>query len=184
MNNEVLQDTTKDGIRVRSDSVSDQKISTSKTHVEWPAEPHSLLPSKFSSILSLLYDMALCMAPIALLIKCALVVLASHWDAQNTGQVGSQATKLTRNLLHFNEQLVTLFTIIFVTTVACFVKRLALWKAERGASVSTLEQIQASVSMTGTLNAIYQLQAWRWSSLGLVVLWSVSVLHNILLSLY
>jgi hypothetical protein len=173
MNNDVPRTLTKEETQVQADFVSEENLYPSKTHVEWPAEPQPLVPSQSSYIFDLLHDIALCVAPIALLVKCALVVLGSKWDAQNTGQVGSQPTKLTRNLIHFNDQLVTLFTILFVTTIACFVKRLALWRAQRGASVSTLEQFQASVSMTSTLNVIYQLRAWKWISVGLVVLWSV-----------
>jgi hypothetical protein len=52
------------------------------------------------------------------------------------------------------------------------VKRYALWKAQRGAAVSTLEQFQASISVPSTLKIIFLLRAFSWTSLGLVFLWS------------
>jgi hypothetical protein len=52
------------------------------------------------------------------------------------------------------------------------VKRYALWKAQKGAAVSTLEQFQASISVPSTLKIIFLLRAFSWTSLGLVFLWS------------
>ena len=71
-----------------------------------------------------------------------------------------------------NEQLVTLFTIIFVTTISTVVKRFALYKAQIGASVASLEQYQASVSLPSSLKMIVLLRAWNWTSLLLIFVWS------------
>jgi hypothetical protein len=69
-------------------------------------------------------------------------------------------------------QLVTLFTIIFMTTIATLVKRFALWKAQEGATIAELEQYQASISLPSTIKMIVLLRAFTLASFGLVFVWS------------
>jgi hypothetical protein len=69
-------------------------------------------------------------------------------------------------------QLATLFTIIFVTIVATCVKRYTLWKAQKGAALAKLEQLQASVSLTNTIKMIFLLRAFSWTSVALILVWS------------
>jgi hypothetical protein len=65
-----------------------------------------------------------------------------------------------------------LFTVIFMTTIATLVKRFALWKAQKGAKVTDLEQYQASTSLPSTLKMIFLLRAFHWMSILLVFTWS------------
>lgn len=52
------------------------------------------------------------------------------------------------------------------------VRRYALYKAQIGASVTQLEQYQASISLPSTLKMVVLLRAWNWVSLLLVFIWS------------
>lgn len=69
-------------------------------------------------------------------------------------------------------QLTTAFTILFVTIITTLFKRFTLWRAQRGdASVATLEQYQASVSLPSTLKIAISLNAFTLRSLGLIFIW-------------
>lgn len=52
------------------------------------------------------------------------------------------------------------------------VRRYALYKAQIGASVTQLEQYQASISLPSTLKMVVLLRAWNWVSLLLIFIWS------------
>jgi hypothetical protein len=65
-----------------------------------------------------------------------------------------------------------LFTIIFGTVIATFVKRYALYKAQEGAKIIELEQFQASITLPSTLKTVYSLRSWTWTSAALVFVWS------------
>jgi hypothetical protein len=69
-------------------------------------------------------------------------------------------------------QLVTLFTVIFMTTIATLVKRYALWKGQEGATVAELELYQASVSLPSTIKMIVLLRQFSLASVALVFIWS------------
>lgn len=51
-------------------------------------------------------------------------------------------------------------------------RRIALWKAQKGSYVATLEQFQASISLTSTLKTIWSLRAFTLNSIALVFIWS------------
>jgi hypothetical protein len=69
-------------------------------------------------------------------------------------------------------KLVTAFTIIFVVIMSTFVKRLALYKAQSGARLSDLEQLQASISLPSTIRMIFSLRKFSKFSVTLVLAWS------------
>src|ERR1700760_3498665 len=56
--------------------------------------------------------------------------------------------------------------------ITTFLKRLTLWRAQRGANVRTLEQYQASMSLPGTFKIIWSLRSWTATSIALVAIWS------------
>lgn len=58
-------------------------------------------------------------------------------------------------LVAMDDQLATLFTIVFATIIATLVKRVALWRAQRGASVAALEQLHASTSLPKAISSIW-----------------------------
>lgn len=52
------------------------------------------------------------------------------------------------------------------------VRRLALYKAQEGATIAKLEQLQASISLPGTLKAIWSLRTFGRTSAALLVVWA------------
>jgi hypothetical protein len=160
----------------------------------WPSHPQPLKETKLSKWVNIVYDVTLCAAPLLLLTKVGLVIRAAHIEKlhQLSGSVATVAnppSKLTTGLIDFNSQvsiyirtvllqptnrgqLVTLFTIIFMTTIATLVKRYALWKAQEGATIAELEQYQASISLPSTIKMIVMLRVFNLASFGLVFIWS------------
>lgn len=137
----------------------------------WPTQPKPLVLSKRERYLWAAYDLILIALPIGLIIKTALVIFAKFDDAPNTGAYFDQASSLSIYLARFNNQLVTLFTIGFVTIMSTFVKRYALWKAQEGAYLSDLEQLQGSVSLPSTLKLIWSLGSYSTLSATLIFVW-------------
>jgi hypothetical protein len=90
----------------------------------WPAEPQHLKPSKASKILNNAFDALLFIAPLALLVKCGLIIWAAHRDAGHTGEVGSPPSKLTAYLIRFNGQVgfkeISLTSRTTNTELACY----------------------------------------------------------------
>lgn len=70
-------------------------------------------------------------------------------------------------------QLTTLFTVVFVLIVTTVVRRLALYKAQEGATIAKLEQLQASISLPGTLRAAWSLRCFKSrTSVVLLLIWT------------
>lgn len=137
----------------------------------WPQEPQPLIQPREVSIPLLLYDAGLALLSIGLVAKVGLVIVAWNKDKDKTDDRIDTVSDLTTVLLEFNGQMVTAFTIIFVTIVSTLVKRYALWKAQKGAYISELEQLQGSVSMPSTFKLIWSLRAYSATSVGLVAIW-------------
>ncbi|OQV01015.1 hypothetical protein CLAIMM_06434 isoform 2 [Cladophialophora immunda] len=138
----------------------------------WPSDPKPLANNLFNEILLDLYDVGLCLIPIALMVKIGLCLLAERWDSPNSGYFIDEASMLTTYLIRFNDQLATAFTIVFVLIFTTFLKRFALWRAQKGEYVARLEQYQASMSLISTLRSILFLRAFDSISVGLIILWS------------
>ncbi|KAK5084761.1 hypothetical protein LTR05_005839 [Lithohypha guttulata] len=156
---------------VRPDSEHSQ-AAVVPTAAAWPTQPKPLVLSKWERNLWLAYDIFLVFMPVALIVKTGLVILAWKLDSGNSGSYFDQASQLSWYLVSFNSQLVTLFTIIFVTIISTCVKRYALWKAQKGAYLSELEQLQGSVSLPSTLKLIWSLRSFSTMSACLVCIWA------------
>lgn len=141
-----------------------------------PTNPYekTLEAKGWDRIMLILVDGVLIFAPILLMIKIGLVIYAENLDEDNTGQYIDEASLLSRALVRLNDQLVTLFTLIFVVIVSTLVKRYALWKAQHvdGAYLCELEQLQGSTSLTSTVKLIWKLRSRNRLSVYLVVIWS------------
>jgi hypothetical protein len=136
---------------------------------QWSPESHDLEePNKAWTVIA--YDTILLILPLALLAKA--IIVAVFGGAGNTDGMMDLVPTLTTQLVNFNEQLVTLYTVVFGTIVGTLVKRYALWKAEQGASVGELEQLQSSVSLPKTLGLVWSLRSLSFTSMGLVFIWS------------
>lgn len=66
----------------------------------------------------------------------------------------------------------TAFTIIFVTIMTTVTRRYALYKAQKGAYIADIEQLQASISLPSTIKMVFSLQRFTKVSVILVGLWS------------
>jgi hypothetical protein len=71
---------------------------------KWPTEPKPLKRGVLSETIYTFLDILMCLAPVALLIKAGLVVLASRRDMYVTGSLDSPPSALTLNLIRFNTQ--------------------------------------------------------------------------------
>ena len=138
----------------------------------WPSQPKSLLLTRKEKFLWTVFDGTLIALPVALIVKTGLCIYAHNKDAPYVGTSIDSASLLSQGLVQFNQQLVTLFTIVFVTIISTFVKRFALWKAQRGAYLSDLEQLQGSVSLPSTLKLIWSLRSFGLKSILLAAVWS------------
>lgn len=145
------------------------------THVQalhrWPQEPETIQNEPKIEVALTLLDVALMVLPVVLIVKTSLCIYSWHKDKYNTGTFIAEASDMSQYLIRFNGWLVTLFTILFVSIISTLLRRYALWKAERGATVAELEQYQASVSLPSTLKAIWSLRAFTITSIGLLFLW-------------
>jgi hypothetical protein len=63
-----------------------------------------------------IYDAALCLAPICLILKTGLVIRAHHVDKYSGTGVMNPASSLTENLVYFNGQVRPLPMILMLTT--------------------------------------------------------------------
>lgn len=139
---------------------------------QWPAEPVPLTPEPTTERWLLAYDIALCVIPLALIAKAVMCIVASVIDKKNTGWDVDKVHALTIYLLKFNHQLTTIFTVVFVLIITTLVRRLALFMAQEGsATVAKLEQLQASISLPGTLKAIWSLRSFGRTSCILLFVW-------------
>ncbi|OAP65480.1 hypothetical protein AYL99_01452 [Fonsecaea erecta] len=138
----------------------------------WPSDPKPLANNRFYEILLDLYDVGLCLIPIVLMVKIGLCLWAEHRDSWHSAYFVDEVSMLTTYLIRFNGQLATAFTIVFVLIFTTFLKRLALWRAEKGEYVARLEQYQASMSMISTLRSTLSLRVFDSISVGLIIMWS------------
>ncbi|KIY03227.1 uncharacterized protein Z520_01694 [Fonsecaea multimorphosa CBS 102226] len=138
----------------------------------WPSDPKPLANDRINEILLDLYDVGLCLIPIALMVKIGLCLKAESMDDEDEGYFIDEVGPLTTYLIRFNGQLATAFTIVFVLIFTTFLKRLALWRAQKGEYVARLEQYQASMSLISTLRSVLFLRAFDSISVGLIIMWS------------
>ena len=88
-----------------SSSDSDEYAKVPRQSLQkWPSTPQRLHRSLLSRIINILLDVTMCLAPLILLMKCGLVVLASRLDKWHTGQIADPPSNLTLNLIGFNTQ--------------------------------------------------------------------------------
>jgi hypothetical protein len=144
----------------------------------WPQETHKLEEHQREWSV-IIYDTVLILLPLALLAKAILVAVFGSANGVGPSDGLDLVPSTTKRLAEFNSQLVTLFTIIFTTIIATLVRRYALWKAQKGASVAELEQLHSSISLPKSLSLIWSLRSWTLTSVALVLMWSWSVLRSI-----
>ncbi|OAL23163.1 hypothetical protein AYO20_11031 [Fonsecaea nubica] len=138
----------------------------------WPKEPVPLVPDTKNRLFMGLYDGVLLAVPLILVAKIGLVIGAWKLDRRHRGDEVDLVSGLTTFLIEFNGQMTTAFTIVFVTIISTLVRRYALWKAQTGARIADLEQLQGSISLPSTIKLIWSLRAFTTMSAALVAIWS------------
>lgn len=148
---------------------------------KWPSHLPQLNEEGSRSFRMGVYDAFLILMPIGLIIKTVLCCIQKSpsigylpgFLSRFNDQVCRPPESIRRShtCLPF-DQFVTVFTIVFVTIMATLMKRLVLYRAQRGESVAKLEQYQASTSFTSTFKVIWFLRAFTFTSLGLITVWS------------
>lgn len=143
------------------------------SHPQWHSgQPDNLGEEPLWEFFFSLYDLFLCFIAFVLILKTSLVIFSWHKDRQNSGWRIDNVSPYTLKLLAFNEQVVTAFTIVFITIMTTVTRRLALYKAQQGAYMSDLEQLQASVSLPSVIKMVFYLQKFSVFSFMLVGFWS------------
>jgi hypothetical protein len=151
-----------------SERASAHPAATSEPIQAWPKETHNLEERQREwSVIA--YDTLLIVLPLGLLAKA---IVVSLFGENNLNGALDLVPRITVDLVEFNSQLVTLYTIVFGTIIATLVRRYALWKAQKGASVAELEQIHSSISLPNTLQLIWSLRSWRITSVVLTLIWA------------
>ena len=153
-------------------STSAIEVSPDSPASAWPLKPVPLVPDKKASMMATLFDTALFVITLLLMVKIGLVIAAWCIDRGNHGATIDSVSYLSLGLIEANSQMTTAFTIIFVTIMSTLVRRYALYKAQNGAYVSELEQLQGSISLPSTIKLIWSLRAFTTTSLALVGIWS------------
>jgi hypothetical protein len=71
---------------------------------KWPAEPHPLTADPATERWLKVFDITLCLIPLALIAKAILCIIASVLDKEMTGPFVDQVHDLTIYLIRFNHQ--------------------------------------------------------------------------------
>jgi hypothetical protein len=100
-------------LRTQSIDSNGNRIGIAKP-AEWPTEPIPLIPNKTDAIVMTIYDGFLIVAPVFLLVKAGLCIIAERIESHryNSGPLIDQGTSLTIFLIRFNSQ-VSLVTEIY-----------------------------------------------------------------------
>jgi hypothetical protein len=168
-----------------SDSICKNRTEgVSSDSKSWPLVPQEL--STVDRAMDL-YDAFLCALPSLLISKGVLCIVAWRIDRGTTGPDIDFVSYLSKFLCALNGQvrysrsrsmpkltglqLLTAFTILFVTIMTTMVRRWALYKAQQGAYLVELEQLQASISLPSTLKMIWSFRRFSKLSFGLVFVW-------------
>ncbi|KAL4906290.1 hypothetical protein BDW74DRAFT_177306 [Aspergillus multicolor] len=132
----------------------------------WPVEPKELRSNARSDTSSLSFDVILALIPIIFL---ALAITAIRLDGDDVSDYGAkviQTTKLAPSV----------FPIVFAAIVGSMMRSYALWRAERSASLGTLEQLNGSTSLAGTFLLMFALRRPAFLTLCILLLWTISPL--------
>ncbi|KAF2841036.1 hypothetical protein M501DRAFT_1048525 [Patellaria atrata CBS 101060] len=160
-----------------SEDESQRPLNSTPSAKAWPQTPIPLQPDRTTAIILSRYDAALLLVLILLATKTGLCIVAWHQD-KHRGTFIDIVNELTKQLVKFNSQMTTVFTIIFVTIMNTAARRYALYKAQKGASVIELEQLQRSISLPSTVKLIWSLRVFGTLSWALIVLWSFYYLDS------
>jgi hypothetical protein len=70
----------------------------------WPSHPQTLKESALSKWINIMFDIALCIAPLILIAKIGLVIWAGKQDKDKIPAVWARPSEVTMRLTQFNDQ--------------------------------------------------------------------------------
>lgn len=112
-------------------------------------------------------DLLLTLTPCLFLVLSFLAISANNNPVSSArGQMVEQAAKLGP----------TIFPIIFAAVIARLLKTYALWRAERGACLGILEQLNGSQNLAGAFERAILLPGLGFLGVAVVLLWTLSPL--------
>lgn len=121
-------------------------------------------PCSFNTLI-LFGDLLLTLAPCLFLILSLLAISVNKEPVSSSrGQWVEQAAKLGP----------TFFPVIFAAVVGRLMRTYALWRAERGASLGILEQLNGSQNLLGAFERAIRLPGLGFLSIVVVLLWALS----------
>ncbi|KAL6792285.1 hypothetical protein GGI42DRAFT_364644 [Trichoderma sp. SZMC 28013] len=153
----------------------DSKPSPSTSHVaasQLAHEPRTLHKPLWSRFLQALLDMLIVSTGV-LFIAFGCLVYTHDGAAYESGS-GSTADRLIQ-LSQYNS---TIFPLLFAALVGGALKNMATWRVQERASLSLLQQLMGSQTISGTFLTQIQLRAFNLLGLLLIILWSLSPLGS------
>lgn len=154
-----LMDST---IRRKAVPVSHIPVTQTQSH----SNNHFWRTSVDWSTLALLFDVLLAATPCLFLILAFEALSADKSVSPHRGSRVHEAARVSP----------TVFPIIFATTIGRLMKTWAMWKAERGARLGTLEQMVGSQNLTSAIERAILLSGVGFWSILIVLLWLLSPL--------
>jgi hypothetical protein len=130
----------------------------------WPSEPAPLARSTWIDRALVLWDAVVTMLPLLFLV---FAVVAARLDGQPLSAWGERV----RQAANLGP---TIFPVLFAVIVRRMLRALALWRAERGARLGTLEQLMGSGSIFGTLETQFLLRSASLLGAALFAVWALS----------
>ncbi|HEY9421337.1 MAG TPA: hypothetical protein VIW92_07985, partial [Thermoanaerobaculia bacterium] len=133
---------------------------------QWPPAPARLTRMDYRGYAVLAWDIIITLLPLVFLVFAG---VGAKLDGQPLSLWGSQV----RSAANLGP---TIFPIVFAIQMRRMLRFVARWRAERGATLGTLEQLMGSLSIFGTVETNFLLRASILVGLGLFVLWALSPL--------
>ncbi|RDW68842.1 uncharacterized protein DSM5745_08602 [Aspergillus mulundensis] len=141
--------------------------SSTQVYVDrWPVEPQKLRRNAQSDTFTTFLEIILALLPGVFLALAITVIRLDGDEISDNGAKVIQAINLTPSI----------FPIVFAAIVGSMMRSLALWRAERCASLGTLEQLNGSTSFAGTFSLVLALRRPSILTLCILLLWTMSPL--------
>ncbi|KAK7513644.1 hypothetical protein IWZ03DRAFT_443995 [Phyllosticta citriasiana] len=130
----------------------------------WPEKPRKLRDTTTALPLQVLSQATVALIPTSFIVLGVFVSLMNGESVLNSNESVIQATRIAS----------TLWPIAFAAVIGPMLKAVALYRAERGAKLGTIELFSQSQTLTSTLKGCYSLRLLSLWTFLLVGIWSLS----------
>ncbi|KAI9794119.1 MAG: hypothetical protein M1835_006800 [Candelina submexicana] len=135
----------------------------------WPAEARFLDRPSWRKFLGIFMDVLYLVPPLLFLILGAKAVNLDGKPVTSKGENVRRVCWL---------EAPTIFPVVFAAIAWRLLRVTAMYKAEKGGRLGTLEQLNGSRTFYGTLETHFSLQSFNFLAIGLIVLWTLSPLGS------